>query len=349
MNESDRRFWPFKPRISIVWTIVLFGGLSFMAAILQAKMDWPRAGSDTWVLVTVVVVSALPVVLAILDVIIERGGVIEYGRVKIDFSQVRRLGMASITVPVNIGVPGQSVTDSSTTAILDALRKATTCDVVIVNLEEGQAWWETRLLVLVAGAERLRKPDKIVFVATDSRKQERFQGWALPSELLGPLVRAHPQYLRSLLAARAAGRQWKLVEPVNPLNPAAPGAKPAQPPWIQGGLAGGHPWMAFDDATGLPNEFLTEQFLQSDLGANVEIPETPKGISLGRLIDLFGAVLKKDSIDLSWPAERQMGEFLNNDAAYIAVTESGKYSTIVSRLAVLNEVLRPLVLKKTAG
>ena len=107
--------------------------------------------------------------------------------------------------------------------------------------------------------------------------------------------------------------------------------------------------MAFDDATGLPNEFLTEQFLQSDLGANVEIPETPKGISLGRLIDLFGAVLKKDSIDLSWPAERQMGEFLNNDAAYIAVTESGKYSTIVSRLAVLNEVLRPLVLKKTAG
>jgi hypothetical protein len=60
------------------------------------------------------------------------------------------------------------VTDSATTQILDTLRQATGDYVVVVDLEDGKAWWETRLLVLLAGAVRLGKPDKIVFVSRDA-------------------------------------------------------------------------------------------------------------------------------------------------------------------------------------
>lgn len=184
MTDSDRRFWPFKPRVSIISTIILLVGLFLLVAMVRSTMGWPSEKSETAVFLGVLLLSMLPVLLALLDTVIERGGIIEYGGVKIDFSQVRQTGMSGITVPVNIGIRGESVTDSSTTQILDALRQATACDVAIIDLEEGQAWWETRLLVLLAGAVRLRKPEKIVFVGTDSGKQQCFQGWAHANDLL---------------------------------------------------------------------------------------------------------------------------------------------------------------------
>jgi hypothetical protein len=45
---------------------------------------------------------------------------------------------------------------------------------VIIDLKESQAWRETRLLVLLVGVERLKKPEKIVFVVTDAGKGQCF-------------------------------------------------------------------------------------------------------------------------------------------------------------------------------
>lgn len=160
-----------------------------MLAILRATKAWPSEKIDSTVLIGVLLLGFLPVLLALVDVFIERGGVIEYGGVKIDFSKVPQMGVSGFTVPVNIGVRGEPVTDSSTTQILDSLRQAATCDAVIIDLEEGQAWWETRLLVLLAGAERLKKPEKFVFAGTDAGKAECFQGWAHASDLLPHLAR----------------------------------------------------------------------------------------------------------------------------------------------------------------
>lgn len=259
------------------------------------------------------------------------------------------MGVSGFTVPVNIGLRSVPLIDTGTTPILDTLREAATCDAVIIDLEEGHAWWETRLLVLLAGADRLKKPEKFVFVGTDAGKDQCFQGWAHAGDLLPHLVTAHPQYVRSLTAARAAARQWELVEPVNPVNPTNPGAAtPAMPPWMQWGLATQHPWMAFDQATSLPNQLLAEQLLASDLGEKIERQEGSKTISLVRLDDLFRPVLIKDRIDQTRPADRQLSTFLDGDAPYIAVTQNDKYLTLVSRLAVFNELLRGVVEKKQA-
>ena len=38
-----------------------------------------------------------------------------------------------------------------------------------------KAWWETRLLVLLAGAVRHKKPDKVVFVGKEANMDRRFQ------------------------------------------------------------------------------------------------------------------------------------------------------------------------------
>ena len=58
-----------------------------------------------------------------------------------------------------------------------------------------KAWWETRLLVLLAGAVRHKK---IVFVGKEANMDRRLQGWSYADDLLPQLVTAHPQYARSL-------------------------------------------------------------------------------------------------------------------------------------------------------
>jgi hypothetical protein len=344
MTDLDSRFWPYKPRLTLAATATALVGLLLATAALRALARWPTEKSETVVLIGILLLSLLPIALALLDVIIDRGGRIKYGGVEIDFARSKERGTAGITVASNIGVPGLPITDSATTQILDTLKQATANDLVVVDLEDGQAWWETRLLVLLAGAVRLGKPDKIVFLGKDATVDRQFRGWSYAGELLPRLVAAHPQYGRSLNSAWAAARQWDLADPIDTPNPADTTVPvPPPPPWLSARLAVRHSWMAFDPATGLPNKLFAEQILQSDLGEKLETPPPgPRSISLVRLDELFGPVLNRDGIDLSWPPERQLEVFLNSQAAFLATTLHGTYSTLVSRAALANEVLRSL-------
>ena len=342
MTDLDERLWPFRRKASLLSVAVILPGLLSLTAILRRLSAWPSAQAESGVLIGIVALSLLPLLLAVLDTIMERGAVIEYGHVKVDFSQSREMGTTGLTVAANIGVAGQAVTDSGTTQILEALRQATANDVVVVDLEEGDAWWETRLLVLLAGAERLKRPEKVVFVGTDGGRNQRFQGWANADTLLGRLVRANPQYERSLQAARAAALQWELVGPVDPAPAGGYVAPPQLPPWL-GILANQHQWMAIDPRTGLRNEFLAEQLLQSDLGQKIEHLQGSVKVTLVRLEELFRPVLNRDAIDLTWPEQRQLDAFLKSESLSIAVTQDGRYSTLAPRLTLMAQLLKPMV------
>jgi len=344
MTDPDQKFWPYKPRLTLAATAAILVGLVLATAVLRAVAKWPSEKSDTVVIIGILLLSLLPLGFAILDVIIDRGGRIKYGGFEFDFARNKEKGIAGITVASNIGVPGKPVSDSDTTQILETLKQATANDIVVVDLEDGHAWWETRLLVLLAGAVRLGKPDKVVFLGKDAGIDRKFLGWSYAHELLPRLVATHPQYARSLDSAWAAARQWALVEPLDTPNPADLTAPtPAPPSWLSGRLATAHSWMAFDQATGLPNKLFAEQILQSDLGQKLEMPAPgPSSITLVRLEDLFHRVLTKDSIDLGSPPKQQLESFLNSHAAFFATTRQGTYSALVSRAALANEVLRSL-------
>lgn len=345
MSEHDRRFWPFKPYTSIIATIALLIGLVIIFVVLRITIKWPSQEHETKVLIGMLLFSLLPIVLALVDVFIERGGVFEYRGIKIDFSKIQKWGGSEITVSDNIGLPNQPLNSSSMPDILDALEKSMTCDVLIIDLKEGQAWWETRLLVLLAGAVRLKKPEKVVFVGKDGGIDKCFQGWSHPHELLPFILKAHPQYLRSFHAAQAAARKRELVEPVNPINPTNPWSAPIIPDWMNTGLVVVHNVNSFDK-DGLPKEMLAERLLAYDLGAEVENKEGSKRINLVRLEELFRPVLFKERIDESWKPERQIEKFFESKFDYLAVTQDRRYLKLVSRLTVLNAVVRTLVEKK---
>lgn len=334
MSDQNRKLWPFKPRNAFVSSILILA-LSLVAFVIAKTIySWPGEGLERIILFGIFILSLLPILLRLADTIIERGAVVEYKGIKIDFSQVQKAGTSGITIPANIGVTGQAVTDSSTTQILDALRQAVSSNIALIDLEEGQAWWETRLLVLLSGAVRHNQPKTIIFVATDGGVENCFQGWGLANDLLPRLLRAHAQYPLIYHSVLAAARHWELVEPQGPKT------QPPLPSWmIAPGLAGRHPWMAFDFNTGLPNKFFAEQLLASELGEKIEQAETPRTISIVRLEELFRPVLFRAVIDEAWPSERQISEFFSRDTAYIAITRNGQFKSLISRTAVVNNLV----------
>ena len=344
MKNSDHKFWPYKPKASIITALILAVVLLITVGILRSAIGWPSDASTNTVLIGILLLSLLPVLLAVLDVIIGRGGSIGYKDFKIDFGKIERAALSEFIIPANIGVPGAVVTDSGTSNILETLRQATSSGIVVVDLEDGHAWWETRLLVLVSGGERLGKPDKIVFVANEEGKQRIFQGWAEPKALLHQLLKENQQYKRSFYTARAAATQWELFGPLEFILPNNYYQIPNPlPPWVQSRPAVNHSWMAFPDETGLPNELLAEQYLQNELGNEIEQkPEGSRHISIARLNELFNPVLFKQAIDTAWTNEQQTKTFFSSDAPFIAITGNGRYTALVSRITLFNEVLKSI-------
>jgi hypothetical protein len=338
-KKLGTKFWPYPPQTSIIFTIILLIGLLAILIVLRVSVNWPGVASENTVFLGILLISSLPILLSLIDAIIERGGVIEYGGVKIDFSKGSIGGAPGLTVPVNIGVPGQPLTDSSSSQILDALRKATASDLVVIDLEEGKAWWETRLLVLLAGAVRLGKPKRVVFIGKVGGIEQHFEGWGRTDELLQCLLKAHCQYSLSYHKAMAAGRQWALVEPVGSRN------SPAKPEWMQQGLAAQHYGIVFDYSSGLPKDLMVEQLLQSDLGSVLESKEDERReISLSRLDELFKPVLHKDTLDENWSPKKQIETFFASECEFIAVTQNSRYKLLVSRSMILDAMMKQLVL-----
>lgn len=335
MATPKEKFWPFKAFDSFKACVGIFILFTTVFFFLKAKGIWGEGISDNWALLGILLLSVLPVIFALIDVFIEKGGSIEYKGIKLDFSQSIQGGFRGFKIPGNIGISGAPISDSSTTEILEAIQRATTCDLIIIDLEDGKAWWETRLLVLLTGAIRHQKPAKVVFVGTDGTKEDIFQGWAHPSDLLPLLLKSNKQYEMLYSKTVAAVQQWALIEP------AGPNFQHVPLPFMQT-TATKHPWMAFTYESGLPNPFFGEQLLASLLGEEIESKESPKEISLARAEELFRSVLRKQAIDESWGIKQQNTEFFETDEDYLAITHKRKFKALVSRLALLSEALKSM-------
>ncbi|KJS52148.1 hypothetical protein VM98_33220, partial [Streptomyces rubellomurinus subsp. indigoferus] len=121
------------------------------------------------------------------------------------------------------------VVDSGGSHILSTLRRSAGTDVVIVDLEDGHAWWETRLLVLCAGAQRLGRPSVIVFTAVQGSKAGRYLGWGRPRELLESLLASDQRYRTAYLQMKSLAAAVHLSRAGDPAVPPAP---PPLPPIV---------------------------------------------------------------------------------------------------------------------
>jgi hypothetical protein len=337
-GKGDRkRLWPFSQGMALFAIPIILTVLIVAVVLSNRFLSWPPEASEGLVLTGALILSFVPLGLSIFDSVLERGGTLELAGIKLNIAQVAAPPFAAVRMPTNIsGIPGQPISDSDTSSILDSLRQASVSDVIIVDLGSGGEWWETRLLVLLAGAVRLRHPEIVVFVATDGGVARAFQGWARPDDLFPLLLAADPRYARSYWVATSAASQWALDPP--PVVPALP------PPVAFQGLAAMHDWMRYKPGTqDQRNEFSLEQALAADLGATVEMQATPAGMTIHRLLMLFRPVLRTLAIDETDPGEKQLKEFLASLEPYVATTHGREYHRLVSRVTGLNAIMRSII------
>jgi hypothetical protein len=339
-------------------------GLFGLAWLTRENSDWPTERSDNLLLIGVLVVGLLPVALVLIHALIRRGGKLSFQGITIDLGGADPRAV-EFRIDTNIGVEGEAVSDSSSARILDALEKAAETDVIVVDLEDGKAWWETRLLILVAGAVRIGRPRSIVFVASTAQQKRFYLGWAPPGALLEALLSErnprHSVYLKSYGLALETGEKWQeSIERLGP-HPAA-GVAPAPPPDLPPVSAGWNwaSWVAWDGSRA--NPFATEQFLALALGNELEetwkaspFPADPKASSAEKfpgavtvtqetLDSQFAGKLHRVAIEETAGSDDQVDAFLIDSGEFAPITRSGSYLRLASRSALLNGLVQQLLI-----
>ena len=194
------RYWPFDARWAFFASLILVPGLVALAVWLY-RPTGPLSTRLTFpTLLLAVLLGLLPVALVIL------AGVrsVEAAGVKVAFVAVRDVVNTGGAVPARSFITDKlrnqpispalhdAALEDAEYTIIGSLKDAAGTDYVVADLQRGDAWWDTRLLVLVAGAARLESPKAVVFTSPTPDGPRGFVGWARPSELLGQLLATEP-------------------------------------------------------------------------------------------------------------------------------------------------------------
>jgi hypothetical protein len=107
--------WPFGTRMALLAAPLTFVALLVIVGLFRLLTNVPINQDDRSLLFGSALLSLVPIGLAILDVIFQRGAVIEYKGAKLVLSSSVQVTQSSISVPTNIGVPSQPISDSDTT------------------------------------------------------------------------------------------------------------------------------------------------------------------------------------------------------------------------------------------
>jgi hypothetical protein len=148
---GSMRLWPYRRGTAVLATALLLVALLLALIGLRQANALPGDRISAWLFLGAVLLALVPVFLSVLDLVVERGGTVEApGGVKISFAAVEvsaRVDVSRTTISSNLGgTPGVSVADTGGATILQTLKPALGSDVAVLELGEGQEWWQTRLL-----------------------------------------------------------------------------------------------------------------------------------------------------------------------------------------------------------
>lgn len=312
------RFWPFTPRSALLLVPLVLAALLVSWALIREPLHFTTADAGS-VLLGIVLLSLLPVILLLLEGLAVSGGSIEVGKVKVALTAAANAQLL-VVAPPNVA-PGTNIGDSGSHAIIDGLRRAQSAKIVVVRLEDGHAWWESRLLILCEGAVRLGRPEVMVFTASRRGRADQFVGWGHPREVRDRLLQANPDFRavhsKTVGLAATARQQHALGRAPTP-------------------ALRNKPHITHPDGPSELNPFLEEQLLADSLSA---LEEPPREIGVGRLEDLLDPVLHNGAVDRTDLDAEWFKKALQSDEEYVAVTDSGTYVALMTRANVVTEVL----------
>ncbi|SIO52980.1 hypothetical protein SAMN05444722_3150 [Rhodovulum sp. ES.010] len=337
--------WRYGVRGALIAAVFLFGLGAAALALVRSMVAWPTDEAIGSVLLVVLLVSLIPLALVILEFLARQRAVLDLqGIMRIDLSRGEgtpdAVRQRPVTLPANMGRTGPIVSDTLPMDILDVLATSARSDMVVVDIEGGDAWWVTRLLALAAGAMRRGTPSVITFVGREENRDRRFLGWARPRDVLGAILDDRDDYRRRYDQARSLSAQYLLLGS-DPPFPVAP-----QP---HVGV-----WRYLDDdrykdlGDDAPEQILMDQ-LASQLAVGGSLEDPPDKLTLARLEELLRPCLIRSTIDADWPGEKQVEAVLGAREDYIALVRDGAFDSLIIVARAERFLLRRLVSEMREG
>jgi hypothetical protein len=355
-RTSRAVLWPWGPAwAAVAVPAVLAVGL-VTYGVVRAIADWPSDRYQGWILLGITLLAVLPLGLLILQALISMGGTLKIpGGVEFSFASASTAAASTVrstTLSENLDSgPSPADPSSGLRSILRSLQDARGNDVTIVNLRDGQAWWESRLFVLVAGASRRAQPRAIAFVGDRNGRQRVFLGWARPADLLATHLAKNACFKAAERAAASRAAIWQLGTP----DPAVPSTRVTLPwPALAQPAPGTQP--ASPATCDLPQtfgdfadpRFAYELFLQSELESRTPEAEqahvTPSGVEA-----LYEKVLVVDQVDASADEDSWIALLRSTPREFFAMTAHGTLRTLVPRDALVSALIATLAARMDRG
>ncbi|MHC5258248.1 hypothetical protein ACYSUO_10200 [Streptomyces sp. UC4497] len=331
-RQGTWRFWPFGPGWALLASAMVIVVLVTGFFLLREFADWPTEDLEPGVLIAIVVISSVPVLLMLLEAVAARGGSLGGFGFTLNFGAVVDAAAEQAPpgdVPRNMGASeGLDLQASGGPQVLEAINEFAKNPVAVIDLQDGTAWWETRLAIICAGAQRLGSPRAIAFVATDAGRPRVYQGWAEPRLILKALSLSNGSLRLALDRAAVIAARSQLTFPPESSTDQPQSTRDLQPP---------HPQLVFTGT--VRRSDAPEQILLNEV-RDLEKRCGTKMVSIVRLHELLAAFLHKEILDEAMPEQQWLRSVFCSDAHYVAVTRCGRYMGLVARNKLLTDLFR---------
>jgi len=306
------------PAIIFVVIVALFGGLSTQAG-------WPSA-TEGWSLVVAIAaaVAFAPVVARALNFLQQSRASIEgpFG-LKLNFaSAVERSETKVGWLSVGTVQQGTLLPESGRGQLEQAAIDAKKHRELVIDLEDGSAWYLTRLFAVAATAVQLGSPTLLVLVGQKGTRAKQAGGSIAPGDLVraisqrdsryAKLWRHTQEYIEQLHAARIS---QKLV------------ARPSHPKLQQ------YSYLYEEIGDAVVMRVLVEQLILPDPGVLSPTDQPPEAgppwVTLSDLQQWLGPWLGSDLVEMGAPAKEQVAAILNAKGDVALAVRDGTFEGII--------------------
>jgi hypothetical protein len=330
--------WQEIGKAVLVFVVLLLGFV-----LLSATVQWPNA-KDGWPLAIAIalIIACVPLLARLLSFLQQSGATVRtpFG-LQLDFS-VAAAGarLSAETMPPNIVQPGVQIADSGVGELDRAAAEATQQTVVLIDVQDGRAWYRTRLFAIAGTGVLLGSPRLLMIIGQRGGKPLQLGGCIQAPEVVRGFIAAEPTYEAVLQRARRY-LHYLRAEAGN-RNPTLPADLPRLSQYLAIYRQVGDP---------LVMRILVDQMISPDqiLGTltpvhqALEIQGQEPWMTLGDAERLFDPWLIRDAVDLQLPQKDLANIVLSAEGEIIAAVREGQYAGIIDVRRAVRLFLRQLV------
>jgi hypothetical protein len=323
---------------------LLFAGILLIFWALSASVGWPNA-ADGWRLAVIIagIAAILPLVARAMTFLQKNRASIEgpFG-LKVNFVNAVQVSETSIgSLTAGTVQQGTFIAESGRGELERAAIEAGAHSELVIDLEDGNAWYRTRLFAVAAMGEILGAPEILVLVGGKGGRPRQVGGYIASRDFVKAVCQKDSRYERLLRRAR---------DYLALLRNSANAGNQIQPPDFAKFLQYQYPFTEAGDSVFM--RVIVDQLIDPDPGVlqpTENAPEDgPPWINLADMAQELSPWLIPDIVEMTGTAKQQVAAILGARGDIAVAVRNGTFEGIIRVELAARDVLRQLA-ERAAG